>query len=202
METGERAAGSISRAPPGDAGRLSGITDPADGAIMALTNSARSPPAPSRASCEPSRRRKVDPTRAAAEVPHGRGTLGGGATAQGGLGAGATAGRSAEGNGREPAGATTPPTGTVEGQQRSPQVTWLPTRDPRPGLPASPSDQPPPHGRRACSSSVVSRSSGYGGVICPGRLAGRPMGPNVHMPDPQAEQRNLPHTSGNGVSAA
>jgi hypothetical protein len=35
----------------------------------------------------------------------------------------------------------------------------------------------------------------------PGRLAGRPMGPNVDPQDPQAEQRNPPHTSGNGVSA-
>ena len=33
--------------------------------------------------------------------------------------------RHAEGDGREPAGAATPPEGTVEGQQRSPQVTWL-----------------------------------------------------------------------------
>jgi hypothetical protein len=32
-------------------------------------------------------------------------------------------------------------------------------------------------------------------------LAGRPMGPNVDPQDPQAEQRNPPHTSGNGVSA-
>src|SRR3954471_2857776 len=33
--------------------------------------------------------------------------------------------RHSEGNGREPAGVATPPAGTVEGQQRSPQVTWL-----------------------------------------------------------------------------
>lgn len=33
--------------------------------------------------------------------------------------------RHAEGDGREPAGAATPPEGMVEGQQRSPQVTWL-----------------------------------------------------------------------------
>jgi hypothetical protein len=58
------------------------------------------------------------------------------------------------------------------------------------------------HGRRACSSSAHSRSGrlwrGY--LSC--RLVARPMGPNVDMPDPQAEQRNPPHTSGNGVSAA
>jgi hypothetical protein len=36
----------------------------------------------------------------------------------------------------------------------------------------------------------------------PGRLAGRPAGPNVHPPETPAEQRNPPHTSGNGVSAA
>jgi hypothetical protein len=35
----------------------------------------------------------------------------------------------------------------------------------------------------------------------PRRPAGRPMGPNVDPQDPQAEQRNPPHTSGNGVSA-
>jgi hypothetical protein len=34
------------------------------------------------------------------------------------------------------------------------------------------------------------------------RLADHPMRPNVDMPDPQAEQRNPPQTSGNGVSAA
>jgi hypothetical protein len=33
--------------------------------------------------------------------------------------------RHAEGDGREPAGAATPPEGMAEGQQRSPQVTWL-----------------------------------------------------------------------------
>src|SRR3954471_3505283 len=47
------------------------------------------------------------------------------ATAQGSLGADAAADWSSEGNGREPAGVATPPAGTVEGQQRSPQVTWL-----------------------------------------------------------------------------
>jgi hypothetical protein len=36
----------------------------------------------------------------------------------------------------------------------------------------------------------------------PRRLAGRPMGLNVNPPAPQVEQRNLPHASGNGVSAA
>ena len=36
----------------------------------------------------------------------------------------------------------------------------------------------------------------------PCRLAGRPVGPNVNMPGDQTEQRNPPHTSGNGVSAA
>ena len=85
----------------------------------------------SEALCAPSRRRKTNTTRTAAEVPHGRGTRDGGTTAQGGLGAGAAAGRSSEGNGREPAGAATPPAGTVEGQQRRIMrlclpVTWLP----------------------------------------------------------------------------
>src|SRR4051812_34379137 len=47
----------------------------------------------------------------------GRGPRDGGTTAQGGLGAGAAAGRFSEGNGREPAGTSTSPTGTVEGQQ-------------------------------------------------------------------------------------
>ena len=36
----------------------------------------------------------------------------------------------------------------------------------------------------------------------PRRLTVRPVGPNVNRLDPQAEQRNPPHTSGNGVSAA
>src|SRR4051812_13328936 len=47
------------------------------------------------------------------------------ATAQGGSGADAAVDWSSEGNGREPAGAATPPAGTFGGQQRSPPVTWL-----------------------------------------------------------------------------
>jgi hypothetical protein len=54
------------------------------------------------------------------------------------------------------------------------------------------------HDRRAWSNSVVSRSSGYGGVIRSDAWRIR----TSTCLDPQAEQRNPPHTSGNGVSAA
>ena len=123
METGKRAAGSISRAPPGDAGRLSGITDPADGAITTLTNSARSPlqlrrePHASRHVDEKSIRRGRPPKDHTAEERL--------AAERQCKDAWVRARRHAEGDGREPAGAATPPEGMVEGQQRSPQVTWL-----------------------------------------------------------------------------
>ena len=48
------------------------------------------------------------------------------------------------------------------------------------------------HGRRACSRSVVNRSSSIWRGYLPRRLAGRPVEPNV----------NPPQTSENGVSAA
>ena len=57
------------------------------------------------------------------------------------------------------------------------------------------------HGRRAWSNWVVSRVSSYGGVICPAAWRGAQCG-RTSIRLTQAEQRNPPHTSGNGVSAA
>ena len=64
-----------------------------------------------------------------------------------------------------------------------------------------PPEPPPPRPPRLFRS-VVSRSSGYGGVICPAAWRAAQWGRTSTCLDPQAEQRNPPHTSGNGVSAA
>src|SRR3954470_17982221 len=46
------------------------------------------------------------------------------------------------------------------------------------------------------------RVPGYGRVICPAAWRAAQFGRTSTCLDPQAEQRNPPHTSGNGVSAA
>jgi surface antigen len=56
------------------------------------------------------------------------------------------------------------------------------------------------HGHRACSSSVISRASSYGGVIYPAAWRTAQWGRTSTCLDPQVEQRNPPYTSGNGVS--
>jgi hypothetical protein len=45
-------------------------------------------------------------------------------------------------------------------------------------------------------------SSGYSGGICPAAWRAAQLGRTSTCLDPQTEQRNPPHTSGNGVSAA
>jgi len=48
----------------------------------------------------------------------------------------------------------------------------------------------------------MTADAGYGGVIYPAAWPTAQWGRTSTRLDPQAEQRNPPHTSGNGISAA